>query len=162
MISFPQDSWGSKALFKEYVHKEGQEKASSLSRGASCISNKWEVCLWGLIMSRNHHTSWFSSRRPMVAIRNGELQCGERRVRDFLKESTKPGTVKGYNGWTFLPCELGICFSVAEEKVLLFLGDRCHPGTQTHPKHCLVFSKWMYSCLPISPWTLIATRNSIY
>lgn len=38
----------------------------------------------------------------MVAIRNGELQCGE----NFLKESTRTGKVKGYSGWTFLPCKL--------------------------------------------------------
>lgn len=42
----------------------------------------------------------------MVAIRNGELQCGERSGENFLKESTRTGKVKGYSGWTFLPCKL--------------------------------------------------------
>ena len=56
----------------------------------------------------------------MVAIRNGELQCGERSGENFLKESTRTGKVKGYSGWTFLPCELGICFNVRERKFFYF------------------------------------------
>lgn len=47
------------------------------------------------------------------------LVWGKECVR-ILKESTKTGTVKGYSGWTFLPCKLCIHFRVAERKFFYF------------------------------------------